>query len=79
MGAPNPLIAMQSNSIITSGPVPKSPRVKVIMLTDPVGSMALKEKLGAENYRGLRNRHNFFLRQAIAAAPSGAVLADTGN
>ena len=51
----------------------------VIMFTDLVGSTGMKEGVGVEKYRELKERHDQFIRQSLATAPSGRVLSDTGD
>ena len=51
----------------------------VLMFTDLVNSTALKEQIGKEAYARLLHRHDEFIRQALAIAPSGRVLQDTGD
>jgi len=54
-------------------------RLMVIMFTDLVGSTALKERLGSEQYRRLKERHDAFIKRALENGPSGKVLQDTGD
>jgi class 3 adenylate cyclase len=56
-----------------------SPRLMVVMFTDLVGSTALKARLGHEEYRNLKRRHDQFIGQALSTSPSGTVLQDTGD
>ncbi len=60
-------------------PPAASMRLMVIMFTDLVGSTKLKEEIGAEQYRRLKERHDHFITQALAIAPSGKVLQDIGD
>jgi class 3 adenylate cyclase len=60
-------------------PPAASMRLMVIMFTDLVGSTKLKEDIGAEQYRRLKERHDNFITQALAIAPSGKVLQDIGD
>jgi class 3 adenylate cyclase len=63
----------------TRRPPAASMRLMVIMFTDLVGSTQLKEQIGAEQYRRLKERHDNFITQALAIAPSGKVLQDIGD
>ncbi|HEX7898858.1 MAG TPA: adenylate/guanylate cyclase domain-containing protein [Planctomycetota bacterium] len=56
-----------------------SPRIRVIMFTDLLNSTKLKEQIGAEAYRALKSKHDAFIRQGLALAPTGQVLQDTGD
>lgn len=70
---------MANTPISTADPAAQSPRVMVILFTDLVGSTGLKEEIGVEKYCEMKGRHDGFIRQALAAAPSGRVLSDTGD
>lgn len=54
-------------------------RVMVIMFTDLVGSTGLKEKIGSEQYRKLKEKHDSFIQRGLELAPSGKVLQDSGD
>jgi class 3 adenylate cyclase/serine/threonine protein kinase len=56
-----------------------SPRLAVVMFTDLVNSSDLKRRLGPEAYGKLMERHDALIRRAMAAAPTGRVLQDTGD
>ncbi len=49
------------------------------MFTDLVNSTGLKEKIGPEEYRRLKTRHDELLGQALAVATSGRILQDNGD
>lgn len=54
-------------------------RLMVIMFTDLVGSTGLKEQIGSEQYRKLKEKHDGFVKRALEQAPTGKVLQDTGD
>jgi class 3 adenylate cyclase len=56
-----------------------TPRLLGIMFTDIVNSSALKEKIGPEEYRWMKQRHDGFLKQALFQAPTARILQDTGD
>jgi serine/threonine-protein kinase len=51
----------------------------VLMFTDLVDSTRLKRELGPDAYRPMAVAHDRFVRRALALAPSGRILQDTGD
>ncbi len=64
-------------------PAPAEPansnRLMVIMFSDLVNSTGLKEKIGRDEYRRLKTRHDELIQQALAVTTSGRVLQDNGD
>jgi WD40 repeat protein/class 3 adenylate cyclase len=54
-------------------------RLAVLMFTDVVGSVELKNRIGVPAYARLLARHDELFRQLLAEEPSAEVLADTGD
>lgn len=49
------------------------------MFTDLVNSTAIKERVGSEQYRHLKEKHDGFLKKGLMQASGGEVLQDAGD
>jgi class 3 adenylate cyclase len=64
---------------IPPNPVATVPSLMALMFTDIVNSSDAKSRLGMEEYRPLKKRHDELIREALLIAPTGRVLQDTGD
>src|SRR3954467_15890283 len=54
-------------------------RLMVLMFTDVVGSVDLKNRIGTAAYAEVLARHDAIFRKLILAAPGSDILTDTGD
>ena len=64
---------------MSDGQQETSGRLAVLMFTDVVGSVELKNRLGVLKFARMLARHDELFRQLIAEFPSAEVLQDTGD
>ena len=60
-------------------PASSSSGLKVLLMTDLVGSVSLQERLGLEAYSALKDQHDALVQAVVQQAPSGRILEHTGD